>query len=358
MALIIGGPRAQYFYPGTSNPLSGGLLYSYDGGTLTAKYTYPSVADAVAGTNPLSNPVVLDSSGSAMVVVQGSTKLILKDSDGNTVWTEDNIDSIDASAVTVDGEDVIALTNVSSPVNLWNLSNAATGNGPILAASGSDTNIAGSISSKGSGRLNLDAGATGKVVIGASSTGNIELKRTTVADVALSVTGTLTASSTVTLLNATIDVLPAGVIMPTAGALANGWLECDGAAVNRTTYATLFNVIGTGYGVGDGSTTFNLPNLSRRVIMGRGGSGTATIAATQGSSGGSETHTLSTAEMPAHLHVYTRATVGSSFTTNAVAGVVAVSTINSTATNTDTVGSSAAHNNVQPSMVMLYMIKY
>jgi hypothetical protein len=58
---------------------------------------------------------------------------------------------------------------------------------------------------------------------------------------------------------------PAGALMMWAGALASppdGWLICAGAAVSRTTYATLFTAIGTTYGAGDGSTTFNLPNFT------------------------------------------------------------------------------------------------
>jgi len=358
MAIILGSPRVQYFYPGTSNPLSGGLLYSYTAGTLTAAPTYPTLADAGTGTNANSNPTVLDSSGSAMIVIQGATKLVLKDSDGNTVFTEDNVSTADSGEVAVDGATVITLTDVGSAVNLWNISNAASGNGPILATSGTDTNVAGNISSKGSGQLNLDAGATGKVVIGASSTGDIELKRATVANVSVSVTGTLTASSTVTLLNATIDVLPAGVVMASAGALAAGWLECNGAAVSRTTYARLFTAISTTYGVGNGSTTFNLPDMSRRVIMGRGGTLTTTISNTLASVGGAETHTLTTAQMPAHDHTYTRTLTGSTFTTNAVAGVTAISTLTTVTTDSSSTGGGGAHNNVQPSMVLIYMIRY
>lgn len=48
----------------------------------------------------------------------------------------------------------------------------------------------------------------------------------------------------------------------------DGWLQCNGAAVSRTTYAALFAVIGTKYGSGDGSTTFNLPNLHHKFIEG------------------------------------------------------------------------------------------
>lgn len=84
--------------------------------------------------------------------------------------------------------------------------------------------------------------------------------------------------------------LPAGSIIQWAGATAPAnWLIADGAAVSRTTYASLFAAIGTTYGAGDGSTTFNLPDLRGRVPVGKN-SGTF---ATLGASGGAETHTHS-----------------------------------------------------------------
>ena len=90
---------------------------------------------------------------------------------------------------------------------------------------------------------------------------------------------------------------PAGVIMPFAGIrVPAGYLPCDGRAVSRTTYATLFGVIGTTYGAGDGSTTFALPNLGGRVPLGTSSSHTL------GTSGGAETVTLQTANLPAHGH--------------------------------------------------------
>lgn len=65
--------------------------------------------------------------------------------------------------------------------------------------------------------------------------------------------------------------VPTGAIMPFAGASApSGYLLCDGAAVSRTTYATLFSVIGTSYGSGNGSTTFNVPDLRETVPVGTG----------------------------------------------------------------------------------------
>lgn len=90
---------------------------------------------------------------------------------------------------------------------------------------------------------------------------------------------------------------PAGIIMPFAGTVApENYLFCDGSAVSRTTYATLFGVIGTTFGAGDGSTTFNVPDLSGRVPLG--------VSSTHllGSTGGSETVTLTESELPSHVH--------------------------------------------------------
>ena len=90
---------------------------------------------------------------------------------------------------------------------------------------------------------------------------------------------------------------PAGIIMPFAGIVApEGYLFCDGSAVSRTTYATLYAVIGDTFGAGDGSTTFNLPDLGGRVPLG------ASSTHLLGSTGGSETVTLTESELPAHTH--------------------------------------------------------
>jgi microcystin-dependent protein len=68
------------------------------------------------------------------------------------------------------------------------------------------------------------------------------------------------------------SIILAGMVMAFAGPTApTGWLKCDGSAVSRTTYASLFVAIGTTYGAGNGSTTFNLPNLLGRVPFGMDG---------------------------------------------------------------------------------------
>jgi len=95
--------------------------------------------------------------------------------------------------------------------------------------------------------------------------------------------------------------VPAGVINPFAGQIApEGYLICDGSEVSRTEYADLFAVIGTTYGEGDGSTTFNLPDLQSRIPVG--------ISAEPefnelGKTGGAKDHVLMVDEMPVHSHI-------------------------------------------------------
>lgn len=97
------------------------------------------------------------------------------------------------------------------------------------------------------------------------------------------------------------DTLPIGSIIPYGSSTApSNWLKCDGRAVSRTTYSELFSVIGTLYGSGDGSTTFNLPNLKGKVTIGQ--DTTDSDFNTIGKTGGEKTHTLTIKEMPKHAH--------------------------------------------------------
>lgn len=96
-----------------------------------------------------------------------------------------------------------------------------------------------------------------------------------------------------------------------AGAAApSGYLVCNGAAVSRSTYSELFDTIGTMYGAGDGSTTFNLPDLTGKVAMG------CSSTYLQGVAGGEETHALTSSEIPAHAHTMEAHTHGSSIVFN------------------------------------------
>lgn len=87
--------------------------------------------------------------------------------------------------------------------------------------------------------------------------------------------------------------VPTGSITAFGGSSApGGWLTCDGSAVSRTTYASLFSVISTTYGTGDGSTTFNLPDLRSRTPIGTGAGAFSTTFANTDVSTGADTITV------------------------------------------------------------------
>jgi microcystin-dependent protein len=115
-----------------------------------------------------------------------------------------------------------------------------------------------------------------------------------------------------------VDQVMAGVIEAFGGDTApDGYLECDGSAVSRATYARLFTAIGTKWGTGDGSTTFNLPDLKDEFLRGAGDS--RVVGSSQTDAIKSHLHaagTLATASAGAHTHTYTNNTNGSYNGTN------------------------------------------
>ena len=124
------------------------------------------------------------------------------------------------------------------------------------------------------------------------------------------------------------------------------WLLCNGQTVSRTTYSLLFNLIGTSFGVGNGSTTFTLPDCQGRV-SGSIGSGSGLTTRTAGQLIGAETHTLTIAQMPAHTHssnVNIGGTTGGGATVQSN-GVTSVPTTSST-------GGGLSHNNMQPTIFL------
>ena len=150
-----------------------------------------------------------------------------------------------------------------------------------------------------------------------------------------------------TFITAAPQVLP-GTIAPYGGASApSGYLLCDGSAVSRTTYAGLFNVIAELYGVGDGSTTFNVPSLAGKIPVGIGASGITN----RGDTGGEQTHTLIVDEIPAHTH---NSNIYSSNDGN-VGGTQNSVTKNWAATTST--GGGLGHNNMQPYVGTEYIIK-
>lgn len=168
-----------------------------------------------------------------------------------------------------------------------------------------------------------------------------------------------------------VSPIPAGVYLPYGGAVApEGWLLCYGQAVSRTTYAALFDAIGTGFGVGDGSTTFNVPDMRGRLPLGLDNMGgvaanrvTAAISGvastTRGGTGGDQrlhAHNHSITD-PGHAHVG-----GLAFDDLAAAGLDG-SGPSTSSTGSSTTGISinnagaGASQNMPPVLVGNYIIK-
>jgi microcystin-dependent protein len=178
--------------------------------------------------------------------------------------------------------------------------------------------------------------------------------------------GTLHVSSA--LFYAGTPLVPAGAVIPYAGTAAPpGWMLCDGAAVSRAAYAALYAVIGATFGAGDGGTTFNLPDLRGRAVVALdnlGGSSANRIAAawadSLGGNGGEDTHTLTVAEIPDHTHDIAHA-AGSNTATGGTGNRISFSSFGNHEDTRDGGSNSpgnGAHNNLQPSLALAYIIKY
>jgi microcystin-dependent protein len=222
------------------------------------------------------------------------------------------------------------------------------------------------------GANNLGVGVNGAEVLDVATTG-------------LTVTGDMDAT---TVKQGGFQLIPAGVLFPYGGAAApSGYLFAYGQAVSRTTYAALFTAIGTTYGAGDGSTTFTLPDMRGRVAAGSdvmGGVSAGRISTANGftftgnsGTGGSETKSLVTANLPAYTpsgsvsstlnsNIQGVAVVFSSGGVNtpspganqAINGAVIVDqSVTSSFTGNAQGGTSTAFSVVQPTIVLNYIIK-
>ena len=108
-----------------------------------------------------------------------------------------------------------------------------------------------------------------------------------------------------------IEGIPTATIVPwSSSSVPTGFLECNGAAVSRSTYSALFAIVGTTYGAGDGSSTFLLPDLQDNIAMGKSGTkalastgGANTVASTGNVGGSTANATLSTAQLSSHNHL-------------------------------------------------------
>lgn len=263
---------------------------------------------------------------------------------------------ITAPAVTVTGNNTIGgLQALAAGANIASAATvdltAATGNCPRItgttAISAFTMNTGQQMLLVADGALPLTYNATTNKIVGGVS---VTLAAGDLIEVFKDLSGIIQTSVP----PVTTGSVPAGAILNFGGtAVPSGYLGCDGTAVSRSTYSALFSAISTTWGIGDGSTTFNVPNFQRRTSVGSGGTGTGTLGNAVGNTGGAETHTLTTAELAAHTHPLSG---GPNAVTPASIVTVSANATPSSA-NTGSAGGGGSHNNMQPSAVVLKIIK-
>lgn len=145
----------------------------------------------------------------------------------------------------------------------------------------------------------------------------------------------------------------------------SGWIECNGQEVSRTTYADLFAVIGTAYGAGDGSTTFEVPDLRGRAV-GAAGAGTGLTSRAIGETVGEEEHELTESEIPEHSHslevngkpLWAASSTGQEAGSDANPSYSLSSDRESTTATGNYGGATPTHNNMQPTIFARWLIKF
>jgi microcystin-dependent protein len=320
MAVVTPTAKTQ-FIDAAGAPLAGGKLYTYVAGTTTPQASYTDSSGATAN----SNPVILDARGEANVWLGESTyKFTLTDANDVEIWTVDYISAPTTALSPVLSGNVTISTDSAGPA----LKVTQTGTGDVMRVqdSADPDSTPFVINSSGyvglgtvapaealdidnSGKIQFSSGGTARTVISADASNSIidvkddrslvvKANGVTIVtgnstDVTTTVPVVLPAAPTTTLQAATkgyVDGLtgsPAGIIAPFAGTSApSGWLACQGQAISRSTYATLFTAIGTTWGSGDGSTTFNLPDLRGVFLRGTGTNATGSSSGAVGPSVG------------------------------------------------------------------------
>lgn len=291
MAYLSITPRLRFF-DANGAPLSGGKLYTFEAGTVTPKATYTD-ADALS---PNTNPIILDGEGYCDCWLDsGSFKFRLDNASDVTQWTVDDIKSI-SQLVTdqVNTEGALAVLNNLSDLDdsdaaLVNLGLTATAtelnytdgvtsaiqtqldaNASDLSDHESDTANPHSVTATQVGLGNVDnTSDADKPVSDATQTAlDLKFDSADVIDEDDMSSDSATKVPTQQSVKAYVDVnvgpgsVPVGsVIMSANTSTPGGFLYCNGGAVSRTTYSTLYAIIGDSFGEGDGSTTFNVPDM-------------------------------------------------------------------------------------------------
>lgn len=283
---------------GFGTALSAGKVYAYESGTTTAKAVY---TDKDMGTED-DNPVTLDSNGRVQTFGYGWYKLVVHKADGTTYATFDGVyygvyeldEDLTVRAIATSGNivttDEFIEANASSGAIVATLPDVTALSGNERFSIKKMDATANTVTLKGYGSQLIDGSNTQVLtrqyndltVVANSDLTAWDIETSTDADTLDGAHASTTpTAATIPIADGSgvIDdawvnfngYVPHGIIFPYGGSSApTGFLECDGSAVSREDYADLFTAISTTYGTGDGSTTFNVPDLRGRCPIGEG----------------------------------------------------------------------------------------
>ena len=328
-------------------------------GTISGNLT---VSGSINGTANKAINVTGGAAGSLVIQTNTDTTGFVSIGANGTVLTSNGSTAVWSSAAAASSVAITDTTTTNSTFYPTFVANT-TGSHSVLTDSSTltydpntNTLTVANLSGTASKATNVVGGAAGSVVY-QSNTDTTALLPIGAAGTVLESTGTGIQWGT---------GMPSGALMPFAGSsVPTGWLLCYGQAVSRTTYAALFTAIGITWGNGDGSTTFNLPDFRGRILAGAddmGGSNQNRLSnganggfagnAVLGTTAGEKSHQLTTAELAAHAH-NSIARQGS----QGVAGSTYDTAMGPYDQYTASAGGDQAHNNVQPTAVVNYIIK-
>ena len=379
-------------------PLGGGKVLVYDAGTTNLRNLFTDNALTVAAANP----IIADAGGyiEPRYIGTGDYKLVITDANDVTIKTADNLTGALATAA-FENDEATPVTPVITKSANYTVQVSDKGKVIHADATGASLTItllsaatAGDgfrITVKHTGSANeVTVAASGGDTLDGTSSFLLDAQNETIVCVSDGANWSIASDAGIF-----TAPLPIGVVLPFAGTnMPNGWLLCDGSAISRTGNSMLFGAIGTTYGGGDGSTTFNLPDLRGRVPAGKddmGGSSANRINGHTGgvqgdllgAGGGEERHALTAAENAPHTHTFSdtdqivptaaghtiisarqtstvvQAESGNSspfFYPNSQQNAADPLTVNISGT-TSSSGSGATHNNVQPTLILHYIIK-
>ena len=298
----------QQFLDGNGNPYASGTVtfYSNYPTCTTLKNTWTDSGQTVLNTNP----VVLDAAGRATIFGSGTYCQVLKNSSGTTIWTKETGDAASTSTLG------------------WGSTSGGTANAQTVTVTGfSSTNgqtfyfVAGATNT---GALTLSVNSGSPIsVVKPTPTGTAILTGNEVyAGSVVGVTYYSTTGQFQLVTNNTNAAAPAGQVATYAmNSCPTGWIPADGSAVSRSTYSVLFSNIGTTWGIGNGSTTFNVPDLRGMFVRGTGTNATGSSTGAAGPSVGTyaadtylnHNHTATSTDA-GHTHTY------NGFSTGNIAG--------------------------------------